>query len=248
MIEEQILDTVLKAGCMLLEDGAEVYRVEDTMVRLATSFSQVQSAVSYVTATGVMLSITINGSTNTKIARVKNTGRNLHQINEINSLSRTCTVHELPVEEVNHQLSQFAAEKGYSFFVQTLFGAIGAGGFAIFFGGGARDIICVFFIGIAIRLLQQYLETLKINSFFVNLLLAMLAAQLCVWCSDYIASTNLDTMVISSIMLLVPGLSLTNAIRDTLSGDYLSGLARLSDASLVAIAIALGCGLILYLR
>lgn len=248
MIAEQILDTVLKAGIMLLEDGAEVYRVEDTMVRLADSFADVEDAVSYVTATGVMMSVTVDGQTYTKIARVKSTGRNLHQINEINSLSRACRAHALPVAEVARQLEQMSMEAPYSFWVQTMFGAVGAAGFAIFFGGNIPDIIAVFFVGILIRFIQAVLEKLEINAFFVNMGCALTAAISCALIADLFVKTDLDTMVISSIMLLVPGLSMTNAIRDTLSADYLSGMARLCDAALIAIAIALGSAISVYLR
>ena len=57
--------------------------------------------------------------------------------------------------------------------------------------------------------------------------------------------TDVDILIISSIMLLVPGLAITNAIRDTVSGDYLSGVARATEAFLVAIAIAAGIGVVL---
>ena len=54
---------------------------------------------------------------------------------------------------------------------------------------------------------------------------------------------SIDTLIISVIMLLVPGLAITTAIRDTVSGDLVSGLARTAEALFVAVAIALGSGL-----
>lgn len=194
------------------------------------------------------MSITVNGQTFTKIARVRSTGRNLHQINEINALSRACQVKSLSAAEVYRQLEQISLEKPYSFWVQTLFGAIGAAGFAVFFGGNSWDITAVFFVGILIRFIQAVMEKLKINDFFVNMACALAAAGACALIADTFFKTDLDTMVISSIMLLVPGLSMTNAIRDTLSADYLSGLARLCDAALIAIAIALGSALAVFVR
>lgn len=246
MIASEILNTTLQAGTMLLESGAEVYRVEDTMVRMAKSFPQVQQAVSYVTVTGIMLSITVDDQTYTKITRVYSVGRNLHQINEINSLSRACKSMELPVKEVQRKLDTFKKEKPYSFWVQNLFGAIGACGFALFFGGNIYDIVAVFFVGLMIRLLEHYLIFLRLNPFFVNLILAMFAAIVTSIIAHFVFKSELDIMLLSSLMLLVPGLALTNAIRDTLSSDYLSGLARLMHVVLVASALALGAGLVLY--
>ena len=54
---------------------------------------------------------------------------------------------------------------------------------------------------------------------------------------------NMDTVIISAIMPLVPGVAITNAIRDTLQGDYLSGGARVLEAFLKAASIALGVGI-----
>ena len=53
---------------------------------------------------------------------------------------------------------------------------------------------------------------------------------------------NMDVVIISSIMPLVPGVAITNAVRDTLQGDYLSGMARILEVFLKAAAIALGVG------
>ena len=46
-------------------------------------------------------------------------------------------------------------------------------------------------------------------------------------------------------MLLVPGLAITNAIRDTVAGDFLSGLSRAAEAFLIAVAIAVGTGAVI---
>jgi len=51
-----------------------------------------------------------------------------------------------------------------------------------------------------------------------------------------------DTIIIGSIMTLVPGVAITNAVLDTINGDYLSGTVRLLDAILVFLSIAIGVG------
>lgn len=43
-------------------------------------------------------------------------------------------------------------------------------------------------------------------------------------------------------MLLVPGLATVNAIRDTIAGDLVAGIARLTDAVITAAALAIGAG------
>ena len=53
---------------------------------------------------------------------------------------------------------------------------------------------------------------------------------------------NIDSAIIGSLMLLVPGLAITNAVRDSIGGDLLAGIIRAVEACLIAIAIALGAG------
>lgn len=49
-------------------------------------------------------------------------------------------------------------------------------------------------------------------------------------------------VIVGSIMPLLPGVALTNGIRDFISGDLISGVSRVSEALLTAIAIAVGIG------
>ena len=88
MKSDQLLNVVGYAGKLLIESGAEIYRVEETMVRLCTSFPEVEDAQSFVTTTGIMFSITVAKKTHTKILRVHTRGVDLNCIDKINSLSR----------------------------------------------------------------------------------------------------------------------------------------------------------------
>ena len=85
---EKLLNVVVRAGKMLIESGAEIYRVEETMIRLCQSYPDVQIADSFVTGTGIMLSITVDGKTSTRIGRVRSKSVDLNLIDMINSLSR----------------------------------------------------------------------------------------------------------------------------------------------------------------
>ena len=103
-----------------------------------------------------------------------------------------------------------------------------------------------FFIGILIRCISCFLSKHKLNSFLNNAISAGSAALSAQLIHQVLPQTNVDIMVISSFMLLVPGLAITNAIRDTIAGDYVSGVARAADAFLCAVAIAVGAGFVMY--
>ena len=230
-----------------MESGAEVYRIEDTMVRVCNSIQGVEDAHSYVTATGIMLSMTIEGKTHTRIERVRTRDVNLQMIDEINMLSRQCCANQYSIEQIETELEKIEHGKRFSFWETTLWGAMGALGFALFFDGDIYEMMASFLIGFLVRCLGTVLGKVRMNSFFNNLLGAMLVAWMSMSIHKIWSFIDLGIMVKSSIMLLVPGLAITNAIRDTMTGDYLSGVARAIEAFLCAIAIAVGAGLILYI-
>lgn len=242
---EKLLTTVVKAGKILIESGAEIYRVEETMVRLCMSYPEVQIADSFVTGTGIMLSITVDDKTSTRIGRVHSRSVDLNCIDKINTLSRSVCEKHISVDDLAVALNNIEKEERYSFWTTLVFGAISAAGFAIFFNGNLVESIVAFFVGIVIRCVTELFGKLSMNAFFTDALASAVAVCLSVAASRVISDVNYDVVIISSIMLLVPGLAITNAIRDTVAGDYLSGLTRGVEAFLVALAIAIGAGLML---
>lgn len=245
MNTSQLLEVSCYAGKLLIESGAEIYRVEETMVRLCRSFSAVEDAESFVTPTGIMLSITVDKTTHTKVLRVRSKGVDLNCIDRINNLSREASSHPFTIEELHEQLHAIAQEQRYSFLPTLLFGALSAAGFALFFGGGWLVAVCTFVIGMVIKSVSWFMEQHSFNNFFTNAIAAGIAAGIALLLHDLFLEAPVDIMIISSIMLLVPGLAITNAIRDTVAGDYLSGVSRGVEAIIVAVAIAAGIGFVL---
>ncbi len=237
---EKLLDVGIRAGRMLLDSGAEVYRVEETMIRICTGLACTDEVDSYVTSTGIMLSIGYNGQVFSKISRIKNRNVNLHCVARINALSRNIQIQDYSLEEVEQQLNKIEKEPKYSVWMTTLFGGIGAAGFALFFDGGMLEIVISFTIGILIRLLVSLLSMMKMNDFINNVIASMLLAILSIFSKKVFLVIDVNVVVISGIMLLIPGLAFTNAIRDTIAGDYLSGVSRVMETLVCACAIALG--------
>lgn len=231
---------ILRAGTLLMSSGAEVYRVEETMTRLGNAICGVDSCIAYVTVTGIICSIEYQGQTVTRIARMKDSKRNLAIVNAINDLSRKAEIHHYSATEINEHLNQIDHLPNYSDFTTALWGAIGAAGFVIFFGGTLVEMAFVFVIGLITRYLSVLLDRLAINPFIVNAFLSLIIAILSVIAHRIYTPCDVNTMIISSIMLLVPGLMITNALRDSVMGEPLSALVLLTESVLVACAIALG--------
>ncbi|WP_286356486.1 threonine/serine ThrE exporter family protein [Ileibacterium valens] len=242
----KIAETIIQAGSMLLTAGAEVYRVEETMQRMGLSIEGVKECNPYVSATGIMCTVCTEDEMATKVARIYSSERNISIINAINSLSRKCVHDHLNVLEIDRELNQIKHIPVYHAQMKSLFGAIGAGGFAVFFYGGLMDVAASFVIGWVIRECGLYFEKIRLNPFLIIIVQSFVAAIIA-RISHYLSmDCDVNTIIISTLMLLVPGLSITNGIRDTMMGDYLSGLVRFTESFVIAASIAIGAGLGIY--
>lgn len=242
----KLLNISTLAGKILLESGAETYRVEETIVRIGLSFG-VDNAESFVTPTGIIASFTKDSNTFTIVKRIKTRGVDLNKIDLINNLSRQVQNKSMTIDNLNKELNNISKSDRYSSSLTLLSSCIASGCFSLMFGGNIKDFFAAFIIGACIKVVVSICNKLDINSFFINSLGGGLCAILAIILMKLNICTNIDKTIIGSIMLLVPGLTITNAIRDTIAGDLLSGITKASEAFLVAVSIAVGTGAILSL-
>lgn len=236
-----VLHVATYAGSLMLQSGGETYRVEDIIKRICMLYGA-SEADSFVTPTGVMASLTYENQTYSLIKRITTRTVNLDKIDKINDLSRKITTNRPSISELKKELTAIENGERYSPAVTLIFSALGAGCFSVLFGGNLQDVFSAFLIGIVINLLTTMFNKLEVNPFFVNSIGGGVATLLAYILYQLGIANNIDYTTIGAIMLLVPGLSITNAIRDTLAGDLLAGLTRGAEAFLIAISIAVGSG------
>lgn len=247
MDTNKVLIVATYAGQIILESGGETYRVEETIIRICKNYG-LKDADSFVTPTGIMCSALKENSESISIVkRVKNRTVNLERIDLVNDLSRSVELQNMPIDTLKEELDKIANSSMYPAYIDVLFSALAASGFSYMFGGNLKDFFCAFFIGIVIKAFVHMANNLAINAFFINSIGGAIGAFFALLCTHEGLGTHLDTIIIGAIMLLVPGLSITNAIRDTIAGDLVSGLTRAADAFLVALSIAVGTGSVLSL-
>lgn len=240
-----VVHIAVEAGRIILENGGETYRVEDTINRICTAFG-VRRAESFVTPTGIMMSVTaIDGSTTSMVKRIQVRTVNLDKICKVNELSRNIYKYVDSMDEIINILKEIDNTPRYSGKKTIFFSTLAAGFFTLLMGGTFQDFLMALIVGFFIKSTTLYLKNLQINDFFINIVGGALAMLLSLILNKMSLVANFDELVIGSIMLLVPGLAITNAIRDTIAGDLVSGLARAIEAFLVAIGIAIGSGMIL---
>ena len=240
----EILQVAMLAGQMILENGGETYRVEETIWRICKIYGA-EEAESFATPTGIMASICHEGKIYSLTRRVSNRTVNLNKIDKVNDLSRSILSKNLSVNDLKQELIKINKEDIYPLPVITIFSALGAGSFSILFGGTFKDVFAAFLIGLIIKYITIKWTEVGINLFFINSICSGIAALLAIIFYKLGIASQVNQTIIGSIMLLVPGLAITNAIRDTISGDLLSGVIRAAEAFLVAISIAVGTGAVL---
>jgi uncharacterized membrane protein YjjP (DUF1212 family) len=237
-----IIHLAADAGKIILESGGETYRVEETIIRICSAYGLIH-AESFVTPTGIIISASdCNGQIISLVKRIKIRTIDLEKISKVNDLSRNIKSNNLSVDFVQEELANISAAPRYSVKVTLFFSAIAASFFTLLFGGNIQDFIVSFFIGIIIKSISISLSNIEINEFFINVLGGAIAALLALLAVNVQIAFNVDKIIIGSIMLLVPGLAITNAIRDTIAGDLVAGISRGLEAFLVAVAIAVGSG------
>lgn len=243
---DSVIHAAAEAGRIILENGGETYRVEDTILRICNAFN-IKDADSYVTPTGIILSAADEyEQTVSLVVRIKCRTVNLEKIALVNDVSRNIKTKGYTLEQLRDELKKIDTMKKYKNSTLIISSGFGSGFFAFLFGGNLYDFAVSFAAGCIIKQLSIILSKININDFFIYIVGGMTAAlSALISVQIFPFSCHLDKIIIGSIMILVPGLAITNAIRDTISGDLVSGISRAAEAFLIAVAVAAGTGIVL---
>ncbi|RDY26465.1 threonine/serine exporter [Romboutsia weinsteinii] len=241
----RLLNFSSNAGKIMLQSGGETYRVEETITRICQSF-EVDEVDVFASPTAVMVSIFMDGEIYSVVKRINSRGVDLNKVHNINSLSRKIYKERPSIDICESELDELCKDNTYSTKTTLLFAGLATSTFTILFGGGFNEFVCAFVIGILTKLISIKLSQSSLNEFFINSICGATIAIFSVIFLNFEIITQLDKLIAGSIMLLVPGLSLTNSIRDILEGQLLSGLAKIAEALFIGVSTAVGTGSILH--
>ena len=236
----ELLNCAMDIGEQMLISGAEVHRVEDSMNRICASLGATRVDCFIITSSMVITVRTPEDKVYTETRRIKSVGTDFNKLDKLNGLSRRICTSNMTACEIRGELSRIKSESGYPFWLTCIAYAAIAAAFSSFFGGVIEQVIAAFFIGALIRLVVEFAERTIGNLVFSKFLSALAVtalAYLFLWIG---LISRVDEVIIGNIMLIIPGLGFTNALRDLFTGDSIAGALRSLEAALSAVSIAAG--------
>ena len=243
----EVLEVASEAGHILLENGAEISRVEDIMSRIANHFG-VDSGNFFVLSNGIFTTgnsekVSKAGgqaSTYANVEFIPIRGVQLSKVRAVNQLSYDIVGGRCALEEARERLRSIRAIPPKPVWEQTLATGLGAGGFCAVFGGGYLDCAAALVVGLILGAWMLLVSGRYLSKIVGGISNALIANLLCIILWRIGFAESLSNVIIAAMMPLVPGVPFVNGVRDLANSDYLAGLTRLTDAMLGFFCIAMG--------
>ncbi len=239
----QLLSVSAELGFGLLRSGAEIYRVEESVERMLEAYGVKEPQVFAIPS---LLIITIpddQGHPLTQIKRLRAPGSNMDRVECLNDLCRRVCRDTPPFSQVMSEITAIMNRPVYTLPLHVAACSLTAFCFALVFGGDFFDACCAGVTGVVIRIAVAFMDDLGTNPFFRNIIASAIVTIMALFAVRWGLGHNSDKIIIGTLMNLVPGVMLTNCMRDVIAGDWVAGLVRLVDALLVGTALALGAGM-----
>lgn len=231
-------------GEQMLISGAEVHRVEESINRICRAFGAIRVDVFIITNSMVVTVHTSDAKTYTQTRRVTSATTNYEKLHRLNQLSRDICEKQLTEQEIETKLTNAVNCNKFPFWLEFVCYCVIAGAFTLFFGGSIIEALVSFVVGAVVRLGTYFFDKIITNNIFRKFFSTVMATFLAFLAVAFHWIPDVDMVIIGNIMPLIPGIGLTNALRDLFTGDSIAGLLRTIEAVLTALAIAAGYFLI----
>lgn len=241
LTQKEVLHILSVIGEKILKYGGEANRAEDTVCRIGKAYGMDQIHVFAIT-TSIIITIEYEDEILTQTRRILKTATDLDKLGKLNALSREICAEYLDYDVVMKKITDIDKEKNYPPVVKMLARAIIGGAFAVFFGGGWEEALVGFVVGALLYFVIRILDYLQAPPFFTNVGGAASTVIFIKLFTFVFTDLNISSTTIGVLMILVPGVLLTNCIRDFVATDYSAGTAKIMETFLIAAAIALGVG------
>lgn len=247
--QKRILILAVRAGEIMMRSGAEVYRVEDTITRICKA-GRISYVDVFATPTGIFVTLDEgkrDSDVFTYVRRVKGSKTDFAKISAVNSFSREFTTTDLSVDQGMDILTEIEKRPHFPVWLQILGASLIAAFFCAMLGGSINDFAAALVIGALSYGLSMLLDMADLNFFIRGFCCCFFATFLALLAASLSLAPSYGNIIIGVMMIFVPGVAITNSMRDFLSGDMVSGLARAAEAVIIAFSLATGAGLMIKL-
>ena len=232
----------------MFKSGAEVSRVEDTLCRIFTAYGAKRvNALSI--PTGIILTVTDKDGESYSLSRriTVGTSTDFVKLDKLNSLSREICRTLPSAEYISERLSEILSENSKNSFFKRLVGAILiTGGFAFVFGGSILESFFAAIVSVIVVVFEKFFKKINTNMSVYYLICSFIAGISSGALCNVFGKGSIDIVIISYIMVVIPGLSFSNAAKDIMLGDLISGSLKMLESILYAGFIAGGIALSLF--
>lgn len=239
----EILSLSLDVGEAMIKSGAEISRVEDTVRRICEGYN-VKYIEVYAINTLLIATLRNDKESVTESRRVTYSNNNFYELERVNELSRNIVVNNVSRKEVLKRINKIKVDK--NMYLMCFGQMIAAGSFTIFFGGNALDLLFSAIIAFILFLVDTFLNKKNISKIIYNFLASFIIGILAIIASKFFV-LNIDKIIIGDIMLLIPGLAMFTSIYDIVKGDTTSGTNRFVDGLFLALSLASGIAISLFI-
>lgn len=231
---------LLDIGEAMLLSGADVHLIEEELMRLGHAYGARKMNVLVITATIIVTMTLPNGYEHTLTRRIMgDAGIDFHKMERLSRLCDEARTQQLSPEQLEEQLNSIRSRTIPTW---ALFagGILSAGGFAMFFGGSLLDAVVSAAFAVLLCFSIHYARPWTPNTIIFNFVNSFICGLGIMAVAALGLGISTDMVMIGDIMLLIPGVAMTNATRDMLSGDTISGVMRFVESLIWAVSLALG--------
>lgn len=244
--KKRVIELAIEAGRILLKNGGEIFRVDETIKRICAHFN-VDNLDTFILSHAIFISsIDETGESFTRVKHVPLASPNLGLVAEVNHLSREITAGNVTIDEAFQRLKDIDEMPEKKWYYQVLAAGLGSASFGCLLGATVLEGFCAFVIGVIVYTWVLFAVKHKVSRIVVNILGGAFIPVVAVFMEWILGKQlNISSMIVGAIMPLVSGVAFVNAIRDIADSDFLSGTVRMIDALLGFIYIAIGVGITL---
>ena len=229
------------AARLILENGGETYRVEETVTRMGHAFG-FEEVEAFAVPSGIFISYRKgDGNIETAVKRVRKGATDLTRVDAVNAISRQMEAEQLTCEEVMERLRAVESRRAQLTKWQLMLAlCLSSGGWAVMFGGAGWDAVVAFVVSTLAQGVAYLLDRARMRSFVGTLTGCFLGTILPMFFHMFTGLLVTDACIAACLMPMLPGLAMTNAVQDTMRGDMVSGISSATSALLTASMIAGG--------